>query len=189
MTVIEADTAQMKDNIIAWLKADTSIYDPAKPEGDPIPGEISTKVTTIIYGVPEEEQWQSVLAPFISVSNSARFVVSDQYFGSVVNDELTSSYEKIQFDIVFVVQAAEAETTERLIDSLHKKIKSRLKSNVQLKQVVTDTNDPNFGKLISGTELVATSRLIQTDAFEAPMLNRRLFAYRILMEVELQVGL
>ena len=187
MTVSEPDTALMKERIINWIKTDITIYDETKPEGDPIEGEISTKVTSVIFGVPEEENWEKELAPFISVSNADNFVTSDQFFGSVVNDELTSSYEKISFDIVLVVQAAEAETTERLIDSLHKKLKMRLKSNVQLKDVVTDTTDPNFGKLINGTEICATSRLGNTISLQAPMLSRRLFAYRIVMECEVQV--
>lgn len=174
----------MKDRIIKWMKADTDLYNPNAPEGNPEGQSVTTKVTNIIFGVPEEEHWQKELAPYISVSNGDQFLVSSQFFGSVVNDALTSSYEKYQFDIVLVVQGADAETTERLIDSLHNKVLQRLRSNVQLKDTVTDTTDPNFGTLIQGTELCSTTRIVKTDSLQAPVLNRRLFAYRVILEVE-----
>lgn len=174
----------MKERIINWLKADTSIYDESKPEGDPTnSNEITAKLTKIIFGVAEEEHWQNILPPFLSVSNADEFVVADDFFGSVVDDSLTSSYEKIQFDLVLVVQGPTAEITEKQIDYLQSKIVKRIKSNIQLKDVDKD------GNLIASTALCATSRRIRTDSFQAPMLNRRLFAYKILIQCEIGAGL
>ena len=186
---VEIDTQLVKDRIIKWLKADTEIYDKNNPDSNLVEGQVSAKALDIIFGVPEEEHWNSKPAPFISVSNADNFVSTDDFFGSVVNDILTSSYERLNFVVAFVVQASDAETTERLIDSLHQKIKARLKSNVQLKDVVTDTNDPDFGKLVAGTEICATSKCGVTNAIQNPTLNRRLFAYGIAFQIEVQIGL
>lgn len=172
------DTALMKDRIINWLKADNTIFDDAKPEGDPIPGQITTKVTDVIFGVPEEEHWQNKLAPFISVSNADQFLTSNQFFGSVVSDALSGSYKKYQFDIVLVVQASDAETTERLIDNLLLKVINRIESNVQLKDIDTK------GNILQGTDICATSRIIKVDSLQAVGLSRRLFAYKMLLECE-----
>jgi len=185
MTVTEFDSELAKDRIIKWIKADTELYQESNPQGDAIQNHL--KLNKIIYGVAEDNHWESEVPPFLAVSNADLFVASDDFFGSVVSDELTSSYEKYRFDLTFVVQAFSAEITERQIDFLHKKIKERLKSNVLLKDVVTDTNDPNVGTLINGTEICATSKCGQTVALNLEGLTRRLFAYRITFEVEVQV--
>lgn len=179
MPVSEFDSELAKERIIKWIKADTDLYQESNPEGD-IP-EQHLKLLKVIFGVPEENHWESEVPPFMAVSNADQFVSQDSFFGSVVNDELTSSYEVYQFDITFVVQASNSEDTERQIDYLHKKIKERLKENVQLK----DTD--SAGILIPGTEICATSKCGQTVALNTEGLSRRLFAYRISFQIEVQV--
>lgn len=180
----QPDTALMKDRIIKWLRANKNIFDITNPEGSPIitpdtnPSTVTAKFTTIIFGVPEEEHWQNVAAPFLSISNSDNFITSDQFFGSVVNNALTSSYEKYQFDIVIVVQASDAETTERMIDYLIAQVRQTIKSNVTLQD--TDAS----GNLIPGTDLCATTRTGNVSTLPSPVLNRRLFAFIFPVEVE-----
>lgn len=179
------DTGLAIDRIINWLKADKNLFDITKPEGDPIVAQdtspsITTKCNSIIYGVPEEEHWQSLPPPFISVSHSDQLMTSEQYFGSVINNVLTSAYDKYQFDIIFVVQSAKSEDTERLVAFMRNEIHKQLKSNVDLSD--TDSN----GSQIPNTGICATSRVIKIDIFPAAMFNRRLIGYRILFEIEVQ---
>lgn len=179
------DTGLAIDRIILTLKSDKKLFDITNPEGDPIIQQdtspsISTKCNYIIYGVPEEEHWQSLTPPFISVSHADQMMTSDQFFGSVVNNALTSTYEKYQFDIIFVVQSAKAEDTERLVAFMRQEIMSSIKGNVQLNDY-----DEN-GSQIANTGICATSRITKIDIFPAAMFNRRLIGYRMLLEVETQ---
>lgn len=176
MTVSEFDLTEAKERIIKWLKADTNLFQQANPEGNQKTQEL--KLQEILFGVPEEEKWDGGVTPFAAVYNSDNLVVDDAFFGSVVDDELTSSYEKIQLEIAFVCSAATAELTERQIDYIHYHILKRMKQNVQIKNVDTD------GTLIDGTELCETSKHMTTIALQAPNLRRRLFGYRMIFLIE-----
>lgn len=175
MTVSEFDLTEAKERIIKWLKSDTNLFQQANPEGNQKTQEL--KLQEIIFGVPEEQRWDAGVTPFAAVYNSDNLIVDDAFFGSVVNDELTSSYEKIQQEIAFVCSAATAELTERQIDYIHYHILKRMKQNVQLK-------DSDAGVLIDGTELCETSRHISTIAINAPTIKRRMFGYRMIFQIE-----
>lgn len=171
------DTELMKERIIKWLKADSTIYSQSNPQGDATKSHL--KLTSILFGVPEEKHWDNELAPFLSVANSSNFVPSGEFFGSVVNDIMTSEYLKIRFDLTLVVQAFDAEQSERNIDYLHTAIINRILSNVQLKDTNTD------GTLDQATAICETSRYVGSQELIASTQVRRLFAYIISFEIEL----
>ena len=170
------NTELMKDRIIKWLKADTTIYAKDNPQGDPTKAHL--KLTNIIFGVPEEKHWDNELAPFLSVTNASNFVPSSEFFGSVVDDAMTSQYVKIRFDLTLVVQAFDAENTERNIDYLHTAVINRILANVQLK----DTNSD--GSLDQATAICETSRYAGSQELIASTQIRKLFAYIITFEIE-----
>lgn len=171
----EFDLTEAKQRIIKWLKADTNLFQQANPEGNQKTQEL--KLQEIIFGVPEEAKWDAGVTPFAAVYNSDNLIIEDSFFGSVVNDELTSSYEKIQLEIAFICSAATAELTERQIDYIHYHILKRMKQNVQLK----DTDE--FGAL-TGSALCETSRHVSTTALNTPAIKRRMFGYRMVFLIE-----
>lgn len=176
MTVNEINLTTLKERIIKWLKADTTIYQQSNPEGNP--EENKLKLTEIKFGVPEENDWADGVAPFAAVYNSDRLITDDSFMGSVVNDELTNSHAFAMIEVSFVVDGALAEFAERNIDFLHRAILMRMKSNVQWKDTASD------GTLIADTEMCDTSKHVLTEAINAPMLNRRLFGYRTVWSIE-----
>ena len=172
----EFDLTEAKERIIKWLKADTTLFQQANPEGNDKTQEL--KLQEIIFGVPEEERWDGGVTPFAAVYNSDNLIVEDSFFGSVVNDALTSSYEKIQLEIAFICSAVNAELTERQIDYIHYNILRRMKENVQLKDV------DELGALIAATEMCETSRHMSTTALNTPSIKRRMFGYRMVFQIE-----
>ena len=171
----EFDLTEAKERIIKWLKADTTLFQQANPEGDEKTQEL--KLQEIIFGVPEEERWDGSVTPFAAVYNSDNLVVDDAFFGSVVDDALTSSYEKIQLEIAFVCSAPTTELTERQIDYIHYNILKRMKQNVQLKDTDVDGN-------LTGSALCETSRHLSTVALNTPAIKRRMFGYRMIFLIE-----
>lgn len=127
----ELDHAAIKARIVEILMADTRIF--SKSE--------KGKVRSIGVGIPDMQEFKSIPTPYIRITNAPKFE-EDQPFGSIVSGAQSTSYHKVQYNIMCVAQEKDAATVETTLDDLHKAIKERLKANVQL----TDPDDGSDAK-------------------------------------------